>query len=281
MREKLGIDNIPITGLHMENYCGQVLYHPRVKTVDQHWHIDKKAYLEQLRIVREINTKVWEDSITKLPAELYSRYRIAKGVDSFRSLREERAFLKVRDGNTGNSFWAFDLAQVVKGLRRMVDAEELEKVVVEVDDRYAAIWRTQMKQFVKVRKKPSTKVYEMKQTSQVVEQYDKYMRLMYVFPSITAAAEFNRTTPANIDDAAKRHRQFNECWFRFFYDNGFVAVTNCVIEQLYEGQVLNRFTSIKEASEIMEIPTYTIYRLLRNPTSTDKYECVWRKIAKN
>ena len=277
----MNFENIPITGLHMENYGGRVLYHPAARKLEQQWQIDEEAYKKELRKVREINAKVWEDSVTKLPAELYNKYRIARGVEHFRSLREECAWLRVRDDITGNSFWAFDLAQVVTGLRRMVDAATLDKVVVEVDDKYSAVWKNQIKQFTNTRRKPSTKLYTIQENSQVVEQYDKFMRLMYVFPSITAAAEFNKTTAANIDDAAKRHRTFNECWFRFFYDNSFVALTNCVIAQLYKGEIINKFISIKEASEIMEIPTYTIYRLLRNPTTEDKYECTWRKLPKN
>ena len=273
---------LPIMGLHMEYGAAKVLYHELPKQIRQQFTIDKHAYFGQLTEVRKVNQAVWEDSETKLPAELYSRYRLSKGVNSFRALESENANLKVRDGVTGNSFWAQDVAQVVQGLRRMVDKKTLEEVVVEVNERCSDWWKKQLSVFGtgKVRK-ISTKLYDIYEKSQAVEQYNKYMRLMYVFPTASAAAEFNKTSPSNIDDAAKKHRELNGCYFRYYYDNRFIALTDCKIEQWCGKDVVNRFTSIKEASEVLDIPTYTVYRLLRNPTSTDKYGCTWRKIAKN
>ena len=269
---------LPIMGLHMQYGEAKLLHHPKPKPVEQKWKIDHDAYMEQLTQARKLNFAAWSESETKLPAELYAQYRLAKGINSFRSLESEDANFKVRDRVTGNSFWAQDVAQIVQGLRRMVDRAELEKVVVEVSDRYVGEWKRQLSAFGtgKVRK-ISDKMYEVYEKSQAVEQYNKFMKLMYVFPTASAAADFNKTSVANIDDAAKRHRELNGNYFRYYYDNGMVALGNCAFEQLMDGVVVNRFASIKEASLILEMPTYTIYRLLRNPTSIDKYGCTWHK----
>ena len=40
---KLGIDNIPITGLHMGKEREHLLYHPRVEVVENRWLVRKKA----------------------------------------------------------------------------------------------------------------------------------------------------------------------------------------------------------------------------------------------
>lgn len=273
---------LPITGLHMSYGAVKLLYHKPLQKIEQSWKIDHEAYKAQFDAARKLNFATWSESDTKLPAELYTQYRLAKGIESFRSLSEEHANFKVRDRTTGNSFWAQDVAQIVQGLGRMVDRAELEAVVVEVSDRYASEWKRQLGAFGtgKVRK-ISDKRFVVYEKSQAVEQYNKFMKLMYVFPTISAAAEFNKTTASNIDDAAKRRREFNGCYFRYYYDNGFVALGNCVCEQVLNGVVMNKFVSIKEASVVMEMPTYTVYRLLRNPTSIDKYGCTWRKIAKN
>ena len=273
---------LPITGLHMSYGAVKLLYHKPLQKIEQRWKIDHEAYKAQFDAARKLNFATWSESDTKLPAEIYSQYRIAKGIESFRSLSEEYANFKVRDRTTGNSFWAQDVAQIVQGLGRMVDRAELEKVVVEVSERYTSEWKRQLSAFGtgKVRK-ISDKRFDVYEKSQAVEQYNKFMKLMYVFPTISAAAEFNKTVASNIDDAAKRHRELNECYFRYYYDNSFVALGNCMCEQIFDGEVINRFISIKEASTALDMPTYTVYRLLRNPTSTDKYGCTWRKIAKN
>lgn len=277
-------EELPIVGLHMNIGAVKLLYHERPKEIIQRFVIDKEAYIKQFNDVRQINHAVWENSDTKLPAELYSQYRMSKGIDSFRSLESENegANLKVRDGTTGNSFWAQDIAQIVQGLGRMVDYKTLKDVVVEVNNRYAPNWKRQLEAFGtgKVRKVSTTK-YQVYEKSQAVEQYNKFMKLMYVFPTASAAADFNKTTASNIDDAAKKHRTINGSYFRYYYDNRFVALGTCVAEQRLNGVSMNRFNSIKEASEVMGLPTYTVYRLLRNPTSVDKYGCTWHKLAKN
>ena len=275
-------EELPITGLHMNIGAAKLLYHERPKEIMQRFVIDKHAYFKQLNDVRQINQRIWENSDTKLPAELYTQYRLSKGISSFRSLESECANLKVRDGITGNSFWAQDVAQIVQGLGRMVDRKTLESVVVEVNARYMPDWKRQLEVFGtgKVRK-ISTAKYQVYENSQAVEQYNKFMKLMYVFPTASAAADFNKTTTSNIDDAAKKHRAINGDYFRYYYDNHFVALGTCVVEQRLNGVPMNRFNSIKEASEVMGLPTYTVYRLLRNPTSVDKYGCTWHKLAKN
>jgi hypothetical protein len=275
-------EELPVTGLHMNVGAAKLLYHERPKEIIQRFVIDKHAYFKQLNEVRQINKMVWENSDTKLPAELYTQYRLSKGVNSFRSLDSEKANLKVRDSTTGNSFWAQDIAQIVQGLGRMVDRKTLEDAVVEVDARYIPIWKRQLEAFGtgKVRKVSTTK-YQVYEKSQAVEQYNKFMKLMYVFPTASAAADFNKTTASNIDDAAKKHRMINGSYFRYYYDNRFVALGTCVAEQRLNGVPMNRFNSIKEASEVMGLPTYTVYRLMRNPTSMDKYGCTWHKIPKN
>ena len=273
---------LPVTGLHIMYGETKLLYHKRPKKIEQRWKIDKKAYMKQFDAARKLNFTIWSESETKLPAELYTQYRIAKGINSFRSLESESANFKVRDKITGNSFWAEDVAQIVQGLRRMVDRNELEKTVVEVSERYVGEWKKQLGAFGTGKtRKITDKIFEVYDKSQAVEQYNKFMKLMYVFPTASAAAEFNKTTASNIDDAAKRHRELNGSYFRYYYDNSFVALGHCVCEQLLNGEIINRFTSIKEASMVLGLPTYTVYRLLRNPTSIDKYGCTWRKIAKN
>lgn len=280
--DKKIVMELPIMGLHMGYGNAKLLYHERPRKLSQRFVVDHAAYLAELNKVRELNKIVWDNSETKLPAELYSHYRVSKGVESFRSLMSETSNLKVRDPITGNSFWACDVGQVVQGLGRMVDRAELENVIVEVDARYTSDWKKVLSVFGtgKVRK-ISSKVFQVREKSEPVEQYNKYMKLMYVFPSLSAAAEFNKTSVGNLDDAAKKHRELNGCFFRYYYDNRFLAMVNCLFEQVQDEIVVNRFKSVSEASEVLDIPKYTLYRLLRNPTSTDKYGCTWRKVAKN
>ena len=215
-------EELPVTGLHMNVGAAKLLYHERPKEIVQKFVVDKHAYFKQLNEVRQINKMVWENSDTKLPAELYTQYRLSKGVNSFRSLESEKANLKVRDNTTGNSFWAQDIAQIVQGLGRMVDRKTLEDAVVEVDTRYLPNWKRQLEAFGtgKVRKVSTTK-YQVYEKSQAVEQYNKFMKLMYVFPTASAAADFNKTTASNIDDAAKKHRAINGNYFRYYYDGNF------------------------------------------------------------
>lgn len=267
---------LPIEGL---NVCGGkrgiILHNPPPKIVST-WEIDEEAWLAQKRLDHEYNAQIFEESDLKLPAELYSKYKAEARIEQFREFKSGQGNLLVQDEVSGNMFWVNDLGQLVSELRRPVSYEVLHDAIIDIRRDYLLIWDKQLNAFCRNLPLPSTKLARMQHNTSPIEQYNEQMELMYIYPSMSSAAEAISTSPSNIDDAAKRHRPVGEYFFRYFYDNDFAA-NKFKFVQMRDGYAVNRFKSVKEASELLGIPTYTLYRMLKNPNYIDRYGCQWLK----
>ena len=267
---------LPVEGLNIFGGKGGLINHPIPTKIVSTWEVDEEAWEAQRKLDREYNSGIFKNSMLQLPAELYSKYKAEARIEQYREFKSGQGNLLVQDKVSGNVFWVNDLGQLVTELRRPVSYEVLKDAVVDINGKYLLMWDKQLNAFCRDLPQPTTKISKLHYNSQPVELYDSRMRLMYVFPNVSSAAEAINTAPINVEDAAKKHRPIGEYYVRFFYDNNFAA-NEFKFVQMRDGYAVNRFKSVKEASAILGIPTHTIYRMLRDSRYIDRYGCKWLK----
>lgn len=271
---------LPIVGLHMHRRRRPMLRHEPQGTVDNVFRIDEEAYEAQVREVQLHNQQVWEESLTKLPVELYRHRRVAAKIGAFRSFETPEGNILAYDEYTGNEFWVNDLGQLATGLRRILNRKEIEKAVQYVKPDYQHTYDIQLNAFADDLPDPPNKIFHIQSNSIPMERYNEHMQLEYLYPSAAAILYHSDITKATLYAVSRSHRKMGNNYYRWYYDNGWTTEVKLMAQQVdADGIAVNCFVSVKEASEVLDIPTYTIYRLLRNPHSIDKYGCTWRRIG--
>ena len=116
-------------------------------------------------------------------------------------------------------------------------------------------------------------------TAVVYEVFDENMQLLAICPnSLVAEKEFNVPHSTLADAARNRNLCHGKYYFKEFYDNNFTIKNKFPFEQVMDGRVVNRFPTVKDAAERLNIQPFAIYRMIREPNKVDQYGCHWRKV---
>lgn len=274
------VEELPIVGLHMRERPRSLLYHPVPDfSATSSWTLDVEAYEREVEECAAHNRQVWENALTKLPVELYKQRIHPRPIEQFRTYKIEEGNILTSD-NAGNSFYVEDLGQLAVRTGRIITPEVVGELYDAVKADYQPIVDRQLRAFCAAPTPPNT-VFRTNINSQPIERYNKRMQLEYLYPCALACIQHNDLSKGNLYKAAVQHRPINGYYYRWYYDNGWTTEVKLIAEQVdEEGNVVNRFTSVKEAVEVLGIPDHAVYRFLRNPFSKDKYGCTWRRIGK-
>ena len=248
------------------------------QVVDCTPHFDIAAWREYNSKVREQRTEIWENSLYKSVFELYSRYP---------SFAHKSKFIVAE---TPSGSWLADLgfswvyvedaAQLATLSGRTVDRNFLMQAISPVTDKGEALLVEQANRL----SSEYCAVYDEgeklpKVTTEVVEVYDDKLQLLCICPTSGIAAKETKIPITTIDSALKN---YNLCqgkyYFRYFYDNNFKPKNLFPYEQMMDGRVVNRFSSVKDASRRLDIAEFALRRLIRESNKVDQYGCHWRKV---
>ena len=274
---------LPVVGLHNARKWavnGMLRHDPPVAAPTNEIVFNEKAYAAHMEEVYRHNAQVYDDSLTKLPIETYNKYAKVLSKHKFLEFKQgEQGNLLVYDDVRQNFFWVNDVAQIVQVTRRVFNKEMLKRAVVEVRDDYLFQWHRQLDAMADTPLPTDTQLYKTTKDSRVVEQYDDTMKVLYSYPCTFAAAKAIGVNNKTIFDAVGRGYRCCGFWFRNFYDNDFEVVDRGIL-QIKNGQVVNRFNSLKEAATLLHMSVDNISRLTRSPDKVDQFGCKWERIER-
>lgn len=272
---------LPFEGANvaLRRNCNTVLRHEKPSAiVDCTPRIDVAAWNEYNNKVREQRTAIWENSLYKSIYELYSQYP---------SFAHKSKFV-VAETPTGswladldcNWIYIEDAAQLANLSGRTVDRNFLMQAITPVTNAGEALLIQQANELspdftatYTGSEHMLTDIYE------VVEVYDDRLQLLCICPTSGIAAKETKIPITTIDSALKN---YNLChgkyYFRYFYDNNFCIKNRFPYEQVMDGRVVNRFSSVKDASRRLDIAEFALRRLIRESNKVDQYGCHWRKV---
>ena len=270
---------LPFMGANIQLNSQKTLMHHE-RTIDNTNYaakVDEKAWAKHREDVRRIRSKIYEESDYHAPIELYAKYPMYEDREKFRVAETPAGkWLAELDLN-----WIYvnDAAEVALLTGRTIDRHFLEQYISPYTPEGEKEYAAQLAQFrteeyaAKVVEKSASQT-----TAEVVEVYDDKLQLLCICPNMyVAAKEFNIPATTIHNATINRNLCHNKYYFRAFYDNGFKVKNKFPFEQLLDGRVVNRFPTVKDAAEMLQIQPFAIYRMIREPNKVDQYGCHWRK----
>lgn len=269
---------LPFMGanMHLRGWL-PVLRHERPTDTKQYVaHIDEDALTAHREDVRRQRSKIYEESDYHTPIELYAKYPMFEHRNKF--LVAETADGKWLADLGMNWLYVNDAAELAVLTGRTIDrnflATKVQPTTPQGEQEYAA-------QLERLDEKYAAKVVEYEphqSTATVYEVYDSKMQLLAICPnSLIAEREFGVPHSTLADAARNRNLCHGKYYFREFYDNSFTIKNNFPFEQIQDGRVVNRFPTVKDAAELLNIQPFAIYRMIRESHKVDQYGCHWRK----
>ena len=240
--------------------------------------IDIEAWQTYNKQVREQRAEIFDNSEYRSIFELYSQYPMFAHKSKFVVADTPAGSWLVDLGFS----WVYveDAAQLATLSGRTVDRNFLIEVVSPVTDKGEALLVEQANELSPDFTASYTTAEDIPHSNfEVVEVYDDRLQLLCICPTSGIAAKETKIPITTIDSALKN---YNLChgkyYFRYFYDNNFKPQNRFPYEQVMDGRVVNRFSSVKDASRRLDIAEFALRRLIREGNKVDQYGCHWRKV---
>jgi hypothetical protein len=268
-REPLPFSNANLTG-----EAHKIVRHPIPKQAIFTAHFDEAGWIAHQEEVRQKRWENYNNTDFQTRPEIYKNYPLMRSKQSF--MEYDAAKGKWLCEWEENVFYAEDAAQITKMCGVSLNKDRFEQIA----GKYNANDPDYIEQLAAFDSKYQlryTEPYVYDQDATTIELYNERMQLLCICISAGQAEKEVGISRFTLLSAANNRSFCQGYYCRWFYDNDYKHKTQYKFEQLLDGQVVNRFISVKDAGKRLNISRDSLYRLLKYDNYTDQYGCTWRK----